>query len=101
MLPGIDNGVITYSPDTVADFDQGTVATYTCNQGFNLQGESQKTCLTNGTFSGTAPICTMIREYLGQCYKNHVMPYSLILYVIESLLKVHNVQTSIPTQFHI
>ena len=63
MLPGIDNGFITYSPDTVADFDQGTVATYTCNQGFNLQGERERMCQIDGTFSGTAPICTTIREY--------------------------------------
>ena len=64
ILPDIENGFITYSPDTEADFDQGTVATYTCNEGFNLQGgDRERTCQIDGTFSGTAPICTMIRKH--------------------------------------
>ena len=64
VLPGIDNGFITYSPDTVANFDQGTVATYMCNQGFNLQGDRERVCQINGTFSGIEPLCTIIRELI-------------------------------------
>ena len=35
----------------------GSTATYTCNDGFRLQGQSTRTCQTNGEWSGSAPIC--------------------------------------------
>ena len=80
ILPDIENGFITYSPDTEADFDKGTVATYTCNEGFNLQGrDRERTCQIDGTFSGTAPICTMIRKHAS------LSLVSITLYIINSM----------------
>ena len=35
----------------------GSTATYTCNVGFELQGESTRTCQSNSQWSGNAPTC--------------------------------------------
>ena len=35
-----------------------TVATYHCNTGYTLNGESSRTCDTSGKWNGSAPICT-------------------------------------------
>ena len=37
--------------------DVGGTATYTCNSGFRLIGSSNRTCLSNGIWSGSQPIC--------------------------------------------
>ena len=61
-------GTITYSPDTIADFDLGTSATHECNDGFILRGNVIRVCeegapgSTVGIWSGTPPVCE--REYL-------------------------------------
>ncbi len=57
-LPSIPNGAITYGPDTIADFDVGTMATHTCNDGFVLVGSETRECLVGGRWSGLfAPTC--------------------------------------------
>ncbi len=57
-LPLIPNGNITYSPDMIADYDVGTVATHTCNEGFTLvAGSENRTCLVGGRWSGFTPVC--------------------------------------------
>ena len=43
----------------------GSIATYTCNEGYNLTGPEVRTCLTDvtqipGTWSDSPPICTGI-----------------------------------------
>ena len=35
----------------------GDTCTFSCKQGFNLQGQSTGTCLANGRWSGGNPIC--------------------------------------------
>ena len=35
----------------------GAVASYTCNPGFSLVGQSRRTCQRDGSFSGQAPTC--------------------------------------------
>ena len=62
-LPAITNGEIAYSS---ADMPRpiGTVASYTCNDGFNLDGPLSRTCVENagsGMFDMTAPTC--IRKF--------------------------------------
>ncbi len=66
-LLAITNGVITYAPDTIPNYDLGTVATYECNSGFvldlSLGGSMTRTCFDDldndaeGVFSGQAPRC--------------------------------------------
>ncbi len=57
-LAPIPNGAITYGPDMTVDFDEGTVATHTCNDGFILgAGSETRTCLETGRWSGFIPVC--------------------------------------------
>ena len=69
-LSAIPNGAISYFPDTTSPFDFGTVAMYTCDQGFVLGGASTRTCLGSGTsgyWDGTAPECIGIALSFGMC----------------------------------
>lgn len=58
-----ENGQVTYSPDILALFDFGTVATYQCHSGYALRGgDGTRTCgsdstIITGTWSGNAPTC--------------------------------------------
>ncbi len=54
-LVPIPNGAITY--DTIAPFDEGTVATHSCNDGFILLESEIRTCLAGGRWSGLIPVC--------------------------------------------
>ena len=63
-LPEIENGEISYAPDSEGpEYDLGTVATYTCDGGFMLVGSAQRIC-QNGNFTGIEPFCSLIRELL-------------------------------------
>ena len=61
----IANGVIVYTGDMTAPHDVGTVATYSCNPGYELvinPGSEMRSCDDAGdgsgaTFSGQAPTC--------------------------------------------
>ena len=54
--------MITYAPDTTPDYSVGTIATYVCDEGFSLVGAMTRVCQSDGTFSGTDPVCSLIRE---------------------------------------
>ena len=45
------NGTISYSPDSLPDYDLGTVATLLCNPGFGLERNRTRTCVTLGNVS--------------------------------------------------
>lgn len=53
-LSGIANGQVQFSSDNL---QQGTTATYTCQGGYNLNGNSVRTCQSNGQWSGQEPRC--------------------------------------------
>ncbi len=60
-LAHIPNGVITYGPDMIADYDVGTVATHTCNEGFSMVARSPaRVCLVSRRWSGFTPVCGRI-----------------------------------------
>ena len=68
-LSQINNGLVTYRPDTTSPFNFGTTATYSCNENFFLQGDRTRTCGgagsgLNGVWSGSAPVCAGIHTYL-------------------------------------
>ena len=52
---GLDiiNGYISYSTGTTYN----SVATYSCDTGYELQGGQTRTCQNNGTWSGDMPSC--------------------------------------------
>ena len=47
------NGSVTHTSGTTF----GQTATYTCNTGYNLVGDSTRTCEATGEWSGSAPTC--------------------------------------------
>ena len=55
MCPTLDNpanGNLVLSGNT-----SGETADYTCDTGFSLVGMSQRSCQSNGTWSGSEPTC--------------------------------------------
>ena len=63
-LPVPANARVNFSADGVAPFTLGTIATYSCNQGFGLNGNAVRTCseivdITNpqADWSGNPPSC--------------------------------------------
>ena len=41
----------------------GDNVTYTCNEGYDLVGEADQTCLINGSWSGLSPSCNGKHPY--------------------------------------
>ena len=50
------NGVINYSPDTTHRLE-GTSATHSCDVGYGLSGEAERTCQSDRTWSGGKITC--------------------------------------------
>ena len=48
-----DNGQATHIAGTTV----GQTATYSCDTGYNLVGNSTRTCQATGEWSGSAPVC--------------------------------------------
>ena len=53
------------APDTPANGQRsvsgttyGFTVTYTCNRGYDLQGDSRRTCMANSQWSGRTPTCS-------------------------------------------
>ena len=51
-LPDPVNGAVTWPSLTV-----GSIATYTCDDGFELEGSMTRTCESSAMWSGDEPIC--------------------------------------------
>ena len=47
------NGQVSHTAGTTF----GQTATYSCNTGYNLVGDSTRTCQATGEWSGSAPTC--------------------------------------------
>ena len=68
-LLGLENGAIRYGTDTVEPFHFKTVAFHSCDEGYYLKGNEQRTCTGDGlsvvgSWSGFAPNCTGTVEYM-------------------------------------
>ncbi len=72
-LSPISNGVLAYGPDSTDPFNFGTIASYTCDDGFYLtSGSDVRTCggdglNTIGSWNGAAPVC--LCKYRKICYR--------------------------------
>ncbi len=53
-LPPLNNGIVSYN-DLTLGLD--TVATYTCDTGYTLNGVTTRTCGSDGVWSGANPVC--------------------------------------------
>ena len=51
------NGMIAYNIETNSLRPVDTVATYTCDTGYTLNGDTTRACESGGMWSGSAPVC--------------------------------------------
>ena len=69
ILIVVDCGNLTDPANGQVDLTSGTTfgqtATYSCNTGYNLVGDSTRTCQATGVWSGSAPTCqgTLLKDY--------------------------------------
>ena len=47
------NGTVTHPGQPI----YMSIATYSCNTGYVVEGQATRTCQANGTWSGSAPTC--------------------------------------------
>ena len=64
-LPIPSNGAVSYSDTTLIN----SVATFTCSEGYIVTGDSTRTCLVTGMWSGIQPSCE--REWMEEVYNVH------------------------------
>ena len=61
LLTVVDCGSLTDPANGSVNHTAGTIfrqnATYSCNTGYNLVGDSTRTCQATGNWSGSAPTC--------------------------------------------
>jgi len=61
-LTAPDNGMIQCSGTSVDD-----ICLFTCDDGFELSGNSSRTCQDDGTWSGTEAMCDVEGQYIQYC----------------------------------
>ena len=59
---------------SVSGLRQGFTATYSCNVGYDLMGDSSRTCESTGTWTNSELVCQ--RESLLSHYQNRLQQYS-------------------------
>ena len=66
-IPAVDCGPLSDPKNGKVDFDETTVsevATYSCDRGYTLEGDSRRTCQSNGRWSGDEPVCESMRHVI-------------------------------------
>ncbi len=59
------NGMISYNMGTASPRPVNTVATYTCDTGFTIDGGTVQVCVIEGRWNGLAPTCQ--RKFCNSC----------------------------------
>ena len=54
-----EDGRVTFTPGVVMTLETGleAIAVYTCNDGYNLVGDTMRACQANEQWAGTEPNC--------------------------------------------
>ena len=60
----VSGGGVCYSGDSV-----GSVAVYFCDDGYTLEGDTTRECLSSGLWNGSTPQCA---QKDGKCVKYHI-----------------------------
>ena len=90
-LPDPTNGSVTLTAGTLL----GQNATYSCDTGYNLVGDSTRTCQATGNWSGSEPTCQgtyVIYPFPpsdGVRYHDHTLAYGWCTSHISTSFKVH------------
>ena len=58
VLPNPTNGLVTITRLGSPGILPGSQAVYTCNGGYEINGNSIRDCQSDGTWSGSEPTCT-------------------------------------------
>ena len=70
------NGRVSHTTGTTV----GQTATYSCNPGYNLVGDSIRTCQATGVWSGSAPTCQRMLLLKFEHYVASEIAYQDMLY---------------------
>ena len=78
ILDDPENGQVTFTPGVVMTLETGlgAVANYTCNEGYDLVGDTLRTCEANGQWDGGDPMCMgtyFLWRYTFTIY-SHILP---------------------------
>ena len=57
VLTNPSNGQVTVTSGVVTETGVGALATYTCNEGYQLNGNAVRACQDTGDWNLLAPIC--------------------------------------------
>ena len=83
LISTVDCGSLTDPANGQVDLTSfGQTATYSCNTGYNLVGDSTRTCEATGNWSGSAPTC------VGMLLKDDLTVDSIHVYS----MNMHNVK---------
>ena len=65
-LPNPSNGSVSHTAGTTV----GQTATYSCNTGYNLVGDNNRTCGATGEWSGSEPTCERMLLFISSTTAN-------------------------------
>ena len=72
MCGSVSGGGVCYSGDSV-----GSVAVYFCDDGYTLDRDSTRECLSSGLWNGTTPQCVETdRDGIRECKKSFIHTYT-------------------------
>ncbi len=68
MLDDPEHGEVSYNSTSALSLNStavGSIATYMCSEGYNLtEGSETRLCQSNGSWSGTAAICSGMQMFI-------------------------------------
>ena len=96
ILTAVDCGNLTHPANGSVNHTAGTTfgqtATYSCNTGYSLVGNSTRTCQASGNWSGSAPTCQGVllkgdvTLFMCVCTQKHVNKYLCLVWVQECMM---------------